>query len=83
MQIKKIFLIEIILLQVSAFDVDSNQNGDVRFQNLNGNDIVKETFQIDINTGELFLFTNNHLDREINERKYAITIFYTDFDEKS
>ena len=58
-------------IQVSAFDVDSNQNGDVRFQNLNGNDIVKETFQIDINTGELFLFTNDHLDREIHERKYS------------
>ena len=56
-------------IQVAAFDGDSLQNGDVKFQNLNGNDLVKESFQIDMNTGEIYLLSNEHIDREMNESK--------------
>ena len=61
-------------IQVAAFDGDSLQNGDVKFQNLNGNDLVKESFQIDMNTGEIYLLSNEHIDRETNESKFDTLI---------
>ena len=64
----------IVFPKVAAFDVDSNQNGEIQFENLNGNELVKESFQIDVNTGELFLLTNDHIDRETNESAYFVIL---------
>ena len=60
-----------IIGQISAFDADSQENGEVTYNKIvSGNSPLINSFEIDGSTGNILLIDNTYLDREQVQSKY-------------
>lgn len=60
-------------LKVTAFDADSQENGEIQYHKINGNSEMIDVIEVDMNTGDLILVNSQGLDRETIER-FALNI---------